>query len=86
MYNFTKLKDHAVHRFENAYFIREREELLKFIKRKPEKKKRRSDDSISSQKENELRMALVSVKSISSKEIEAIEPEMKIEDNKSQEV
>lgn len=52
MYNFTKLKDHAVHRFENPYFIREREELLKFIKRKPEKKKRRSDDSISSQKEN----------------------------------
>ena len=39
--------------------------------------KRRSDDSISSQKENELRMALVSVKSISSKEIEAIEPEIK---------
>jgi hypothetical protein len=53
MYNFTKLKDHAVHRFENQYFIREREESLKYIKRKPEKKKRRqSDESISSQKEN----------------------------------
>jgi hypothetical protein len=56
MYSFVKLKDHTVHRFRNPYFIREQEDLLKFIKRKPEKKKRRqSDESIESQKENELR-------------------------------
>jgi len=55
MYSFTKMKDSAVHRFKNPYFLREREELLKFIKRKPEKKKRRqSDESIYSQKENEF--------------------------------
>lgn len=53
MYSFVKLKDHSVHRFRNPYFLRDREELLKFIKRKPEKKKRRqSDEFIESQKEN----------------------------------
>lgn len=58
MYSFAKLKDHSVHRFRNPYFLREKEELLKFIKRKPEKKKRSrlSDESIESQKENELRI------------------------------
>jgi hypothetical protein len=58
MYSFAKLKDHSVHRFRNPYFLRENEELLKFIKRKPEKKKRsrQSDEYIESQKENDLRV------------------------------
>lgn len=47
-----------MHRFRNPYFLREKEELLKFIKRKPEKKKRcrLSDESIESQKENDLKV------------------------------
>jgi hypothetical protein len=44
MYSFVKLKDHSVHRFKNENFLREKEERLKFIKRKPEKKKRRQSD------------------------------------------
>lgn len=51
MYNFAKQKDYVSHRFANKYFIRDREEFLRFIKRKPEKKKRKnSDESLESQK------------------------------------
>lgn len=35
MYSFGKLKDHTCHRFENPYFLRDHEELLKHIRRKP---------------------------------------------------
>jgi isopentenyldiphosphate isomerase len=57
MYNFVKLKDHALHRFFNRYFLREREQLLKLIKRKPEKKKRRlSDESLDSRWENDIQI------------------------------
>jgi isopentenyldiphosphate isomerase len=57
MYNFVKLKDHTIHRFFNKYFLREREQLLKLIKRKPEKKKRRfSDESFDSRWENDIKI------------------------------
>lgn len=49
MYNFSKIKNQEKPSFCNKYFIREREDLLKFIHRKPEKKKRlQSDMSFSS--------------------------------------
>lgn len=43
MYNFSKVKDAPCPSFANPYFRRDREDLLKFIKRKPEKKKRKEE-------------------------------------------
>jgi len=40
MYNFSKLKNQDRPSFNNQFFKRDREDLLKQIHRKPEKKKR----------------------------------------------
>lgn len=44
MYNFSKIKNQEKPSFYNQFFKREREDLLKYIHRKPEKKKRQADD------------------------------------------
>jgi len=74
MYNFGKLKNSLDHSFSNKYFIREREDLLKFIKRKPEKKNRREslvELAMEGEKENSNK--LPSLKEILT--IEVPEPE-----------
>jgi hypothetical protein len=40
MYSFSKIKSNTGQAFANPYFRREREDLLKYIRRKPEKKKK----------------------------------------------
>lgn len=44
MYNFSKLKNHDKPSFANGFFKRDREDLLKYIHRKPEKKKKMASD------------------------------------------
>ena len=46
MYSFAKVKAVNGPTFANPYFKRDREDLLKFIKRKPEKKKREREQSM----------------------------------------
>ena len=42
MYSFNKVKSAEGPCFANPFFLRDREDLLKFIKRKPEKKKKKN--------------------------------------------
>lgn len=57
MYSFNKVKASEGPCFANPYFQREREDLLRFIKRKPEKKKKKNTSSeLQSEKENTIKL------------------------------
>lgn len=54
MYNFSKVKYHEKPCFSNPFFQRDREDLLKYIHRKPEKKKKVTSDVSLSSMEKEV--------------------------------
>lgn len=57
MYSFSKVKASGGPCFANPYFQRGREDLLRFIKRKPEKKKKKNLSSdFLSEKENTIKL------------------------------
>lgn len=57
MYSFNKVKSAEGPCFANPFFLRDREDLLKFIKRKPEKKKKKNFEyGHLPEKENTIKM------------------------------
>jgi hypothetical protein len=57
MYSFNKVKSAEGPCFANPFFQRDREDLLRFIKRKPEKKKKKILESLHlAEKEKTIKM------------------------------